>query len=146
MIGPKRLVLDANILVRAVFGVRVLALLEAYERKVAFYCPEICVEDARRYIPKIAMNRGVEVAAALAVVDQMEGLVEPVDRSLYEEYEEESRERIGSRDVADWPIIATALLLDAPIWTEDRDFFGAGIATWTSDRIELYLQSSGPKG
>ena len=26
------------------------------------------------------------------------------------------------------------------IWTEDTDFFGAGIAVWTSDRIEIFLK------
>jgi hypothetical protein len=26
-----------------------------------------------------------------------------------------------------------------PIWTEDTDFFGCGVATWTTDRVELYL-------
>ncbi len=36
MSDPKRLVLDANILLRAVFGVRVLGLLESYEEKVVF--------------------------------------------------------------------------------------------------------------
>jgi hypothetical protein len=25
------------------------------------------------------------------------------------------------------------------VWTEDADFFGTGIATWTTDRVELYL-------
>ena len=27
-----------------------------------------------------------------------------------------------------------------PIWTEDRDFFGMGIPTWTSDLVEVYLR------
>ncbi len=31
-----------------------------------------------------------------------------------------------------------ALLLDFPIWTEDQDFFGSSVATWTTDRVELY--------
>lgn len=26
-----------------------------------------------------------------------------------------------------------------PPWTEDTDFFGCGVATWTTDRVELYL-------
>jgi hypothetical protein len=26
------------------------------------------------------------------------------------------------------------------IWTEDTDFFGTGIAVWTSDRIEIFLK------
>jgi len=39
----KRLILDANILLRAVFGIRVRSLLEAYEDSVAFYTPEVCL-------------------------------------------------------------------------------------------------------
>ncbi|MCC6344949.1 MAG: hypothetical protein IT166_22300 [Bryobacterales bacterium] len=31
-------------------------------------------------------------------------------------------------------------MLNVPIRAEDRDFFGSGIATWTTDRVELYLQ------
>ena len=31
------------------------------------------------------------------------------------------------------------LKTDRTVWTEDADFFGTGIATWTTDRVELYL-------
>ncbi|NJR60795.1 MAG: hypothetical protein HC769_19405 [Cyanobacteria bacterium CRU_2_1] len=34
-----------------------------------------------------------------------------------------------------------SLMLNCPIWTEDADFFGAGVATWTSDRVHIYLSS-----
>ncbi len=44
----------------------------------------------------------------------------------------------------DWPVIACALALECPIWTEDRDFFGAGVPTWTTDRVELYLANAEP--
>jgi predicted nucleic acid-binding protein len=70
------------------------------------------------------------------------GLIQLVDRSLYEQFEDRAQARISSRDPDDWPIVATALLLDAPIWTEDQDFFGTGIATWTSNKIELYLRDA----
>jgi hypothetical protein len=46
---------------------------------------------------------------------------------------------MAARVVEDWPIVAAALMLKIPVWTEDRDFFGNGIATWTTDRVELYL-------
>ena len=39
MTEQKRLVLDANILLRAVFGVRARSLLESYEDTVSFLCP-----------------------------------------------------------------------------------------------------------
>ena len=134
------LVLDANILLRAVFGRRVRQILEKYEDEARFYTPDVCFQDAQRYIPVISNERGFDVDLGLSVLDQIGRIVEQVDRSLYEEYQNAARERIGSRDPDDWPVVATALLLDLPIWTEDQDFFGSGVATWTSDRVELYLQ------
>jgi predicted nucleic acid-binding protein len=47
---------------------------------------------------------------------------------------------MSARDIEDWPVVAVAILLGLPIWTEDQDFFGSGVATWTTDRVELYLQ------
>ena len=142
MTDQKRLVLDANILLRAVFGVRVRNLPETYEDSVSFYAPDICFTDARKYIPSISENRGIDPGPGIQVLDHLSRLVEVVDRSLYEEYEISARERMISRDEEDWPIVATALLLRSPVWTEDRDFFGSGVSTWTSDTIELYLRAS----
>ena len=136
----KGLVLDANILLRAVFGRRVREILETYEDQAQFYTPDVCFQDAQRYIPVIANQRGFDADLGLSVLDQIGRIVEPVDRSLYEEYQNAARERIALRDPDDWPVVATALLLDLPIWTEDQDFFGSGVATWTSNRVELYLQ------
>jgi predicted nucleic acid-binding protein len=47
-----------------------------------------------------------------------------------------------ARDPDDRPIAAVALLLNLPIWTEDQDFFGSGIAVWTTDRVELFLRGT----
>ena len=142
MKSPKPLVLDANILLRAVFGVKVRAILESHEDVAAYYSPDICFEDARKYIPNIAARRNFDPEVGLALLDQIARIVAVVDRSLYEGFEEMALARIASRDPDDWPIVATSLLLAAPIWTEDQDFFGSGIATWTSDRIEVYLRDS----
>ena len=138
----KRLVLDANILLRAVFGVRVRALLESYEDSTRFFTPDICFEDAEKYLEVISAARSLDVTAGRRVLSELMGLVEIVDRSLYEEHEATARERIRSRDIDDWPIAATSLLLDCPIWTEDHDFFGSGIAIWTTANVELYLRNA----
>jgi predicted nucleic acid-binding protein len=142
MTERKRLVLDANILLRAVFGARVRSLLESYEDSVSFYTPDVCFDDARKYIPVIAASRQFDPAFGLVVLDELTRLVEIVDLSLYEEHEASARERIASRDIADWPIVATSLLLDCPVWTEDQDFFGSGVATWTTGNVELYLRDA----
>ena len=46
-----------------------------------------------------------------------------------------------NRNIQDWPVVATALLFNCPIWTEDKDFFGVGIPTWTTDRIHIFFES-----
>ena len=57
-----------------------------------------------------------------------------------EHLREAALRRIGDRDSDDWPIVATALALNCSIWTEDKDFFGIGIAIWKSDHVEIYLR------
>jgi predicted nucleic acid-binding protein len=142
MNGRRGLVLDANILVRAVFGRRVREILEFYEDVASFCSPDVCFQDARKYIPDLSERRAVDAAIGLTVLEEIGRIVEPVDRSLYEDFENIARERVLARDPDDWPIVAVALLLDFPIWTEDQDFFGSGVATWTTDRVELYLRES----
>jgi predicted nucleic acid-binding protein len=141
MSASKGLVLDANILLRAVFGTRVRGLLNSYQESVSFYTPVLCVEEAIRSIPAIATHRRLDPVESEANLNQLLlGCVFIVEHRFYEENEERARARISSRDADDWPVVATALLLNAPIWTEDRDFFGSGIATWTSNKVELYLR------
>ncbi|ACO31947.1 MULTISPECIES: PIN domain-containing protein [Acidobacterium] len=142
MTERKRLVLDANILLRAAFGVRVRSLLEAYEDAVLFFTPDVCISDARQYIPALASKRGIDAAPGLAVLDKLAGLIEIVNSSLYESYETQARERMQSRDMEDWPIVAASLLLQCPIWTEDQDFFGSGVSIWTTRTIEVYLRDA----
>lgn len=121
MTRRKGLVLDANILLRAAFGQRVRELLEAFEGAVTFYSPDVCFDDARKYIPDVSSRRSIDPLPALAVLEEVSNIVEFVDQSLYEEYEIIARERVTPRDQDDWPVVAVALLLDFPIWTEDQD-------------------------
>jgi predicted nucleic acid-binding protein len=142
MSARKGIVLDANILIRAVLGTRVRALLEAYEDEVEFFAPDVCFEDAREYIPVVLSARGVAPALGLVVLDSLAMFIRRVDLPLYCEHEQVARERMAARDVEDWPVLAVAMLLDLPIWTEDRDFFGSGVATWTTDRVGVYLRGA----
>jgi predicted nucleic acid-binding protein len=135
----KIIVLDANILIRAVLGKKVRGILEQYVSITQFVTPDICYQDARKYLPPLFEKRNLPVQNALDVLEKLNCLVESIDVNLYCLYEEEAKQRIAIRDIDDWPIVALSLMLDCPIWTEDADFFGAGVATWTSDRVHLYL-------
>lgn len=62
-----------------------------------------------------------------------------VSQDLYGDFEAEARKRLGARDPEDWPILAAALALGCPIWTEDTGFFGCGVATWTSVNVRSFV-------
>jgi predicted nucleic acid-binding protein len=77
---------------------------------------------------------------AVALLHALGSLMERVGSDVYGEFEALARERLGQRDPEDWPILAAALALNCPIWTEDADFFGCGVATWTSRLVEVFLR------
>ena len=99
MSHARGLVLDANILIRAVLGKRVYKMLKAYEDSVLFYTPDVCFEDARKYIPQLLVSRGDDPVTGLAVLDRIRLLVQPVDETLYEDFAQLARERLAPRDL-----------------------------------------------
>lgn len=135
----KAIVLDANILIRAVLGKRVRELILAHADSVKFFAPDVAYADARKYLPALLEKRGVPSGPAMAVLDSLESVVQPIDFELYEGMQQQALQRIAARDADDWPVLAAAMTIGCPVWTEDTDFFGTGVPTWTSDRIALYL-------
>lgn len=108
--------LDANILIRAVLGNRVRRILEKYADSVSFFIPEYAYAEAEEHLTALVSN-------------------------LHGDYEVEARRRLGTSDPEDWPrpILASALALACPIWTAHADFFECGVATCTSNRVEIFL-------
>lgn len=135
----RAIVLDANILIRAVLGQRVRGLILENAGEVKFFAPDVAYADARKYLPALLEKRGVPSKAAMAVLDGLESLVQSIDLELYDGMRQQALQRIAVRDADDWPVLACAMTLGCPVWTEDSDFFGTGVATWTSDRVALYF-------
>ena len=137
--SAKSIVLDANILIRAVLGKRARQLILDNAGKIAFFAPDLAYSDARKYLPALLEKRGMDPSPAMLLLDHLETIVRPLDAALYADWQQQALQRIAARDAEDWPVLACAMALNCPVWTEDADFFGAGIATWTSDRVALYF-------
>jgi predicted nucleic acid-binding protein len=142
------IVLDANILIRAVLGARTHDLIERYAGKVSFVAPGAAFSDAEKYVPGIHAQRSpseslfqFRMENSAAVFSRLRNWVAIVPEEKLLAFEDAANQRLRKRDLNDVPILAAALALDCPIWTEDTDFFGVGVATWTTDRVEIYLQS-----
>ena len=70
----KSIVLDANILIRAVLGKRVRELIIENASAVKFFAPDVAYDDARKYLPALLEKRNVNSAVAMTVLDTLESV------------------------------------------------------------------------
>jgi predicted nucleic acid-binding protein len=136
------LVLDANILLRAVLGTKVRTLIETYADSVDLLAPDSAFAEAREHLPEILSKRGLPIQPSMQFLESLQESVQPVACEAFAALEETARRRLKGRDEEDWPVLALALTNGFPIWTEDSDFFGSGVATWTTNRVELFLREA----
>ncbi len=92
----------------------------------------------RRELPQ---EVGAELVAACQ--QAIEANIVVLDEAVYAAFEDEARAR-SLRDPDDWPVVATALALSASIWTNDNDFLGTGVATWTTTTLQAWLDRQPP--
>jgi hypothetical protein len=93
----------------------------------------------RRHLAALVMKRGGEPEKALRLLRSLAALGMVVTHDTHADFEIEARKRLEARAPDDWPVLAAALAFGCPIWTEDSDFFGCGVATWTSTNIGSFL-------
>lgn len=136
------LVLDANNLIRAALGLRVPTLILKYCEKIRFVAPETALDEALRCLDELIVKKGVPREDAIGRFLFIATKVRSLEHKEYSRYETAAHARIDRRDPNDWPMVAAALQFKCPVWTEDLDFFGCGIATWTTDRVGLFLESA----
>lgn len=141
---PLRLVTDASMLVAEIL--RRTGRVRLAHAELDLFVPEYTLDEAWHELPKriehLARHRSMTPAQrqnalrdAATAVDEN---VTVVPMSVYLPYESEARWRIA-RDPRDWPTVALALALGVGIWTEDSDFLGCGIATWTTSTLKHLL-------
>ena len=105
----KALVVDANILVRAVLGKRVRTVIEAHAESASFFLPEVSYTEAEEHLATLVARRGGDPEKALSLLRSLRSLVVPIGRDVYGKFETEARRRLAARDPEDWPVLASAL-------------------------------------
>jgi predicted nucleic acid-binding protein len=115
-------------------------VIESYGGEVSFLVSETALAEAEEHLAELAVKHGGDPEKTLALLRSLSRLLEIISADVYAEFKVVSMERLAQRDPDDWPMLACAIAFQCPIWTEDTDFFGCGVATWTSDRVRLFLQ------
>ena len=102
----------------------------------------MCYQELSNHLPQILQKRNLPLETFSDAIEKLTKIVMPIAQEIYSEYEDDAKKRIGERDLNDWQILALALSLNSPVWTEDQDFFEVGITTWNTRNIEIYLSNN----
>jgi len=113
-------------------------IFQTYAGQASFFVPEAAYAEAEEHVPALVVRRGGDPDKSVRFLRSLRGLVEVLGSEVYGNFEDAARERLGDRDPEDWPILASALAVGCPIWTEDTDFFGCGVPTWTTSRVAVF--------
>jgi predicted nucleic acid-binding protein len=114
----KRLVIDANILIRGCLGVRVRTLIADYADQVDFFVAEANVAEAAHYIADLAREKNLDEAVCTEALLSLMRVVQMVEDTGLESAREEALARI--RDADDWPALALGFSWSAPFGRRTR--------------------------
>jgi predicted nucleic acid-binding protein len=90
------LVLDANILIRAVLGRRVRELLARYGKHVDLFVPDAALLECRQHLPPILAKRGVPIAPALEYLATLGEFIQIVELDTYASFEKVAQQRLAA--------------------------------------------------
>ncbi len=133
---PRRLAVDANPILSALLRGRAYAIFA--DPALELFTTEHTVHEVIEYIPKLAQKPRLKAAGIVEADLYFALVVAPLEiygRHFYMEKLEEARRRIWERDPEDVDLLALALKLNAPVWSNDSDYKVAGVEWYTTARL-----------
>ena len=126
------LVADANVLLSAVIGGRAKEVLQ-HTSITQVFVAEATLVEVQEYAAQLAGKKGLPHDVVLLAVASLPVIV--VESATYEKSVPEAKRRIGRRDPDDIDVLALALHVDAPVWSNDNDFEDAGVQWFTTAEL-----------
>jgi predicted nucleic acid-binding protein len=127
-----QLVADANVLLSAVIGGRA-ALALRHDKVEQVFTPAAAYDEVFEYLPSLAKKKRLDLDTLLLACAALPVIV--VERSEYQNKISIANRRIGKRDPEDVDVLALALSLKLPVWSNDNDFENAGVEWYTSAEL-----------
>ncbi len=123
-------VADANVLLSAAVG---KAAGKAFLTHLEIYTTEFTSREVLKYIPLIAKQYGHTVEYVQR--DFAELPLEIMDQEFYQDQMPRAKELMAHVDKDDVDLLALALKLDAPIWTNDNHFLNLPLKRYTTAQL-----------
>jgi predicted nucleic acid-binding protein len=127
-----QLVADANVLLSAVIGGRA-ALALRHDKVEQVFAPAAAYDEMFEYLPFLAKKKRLELDTLLLACAALPVTV--VERSEYQNKLSTAKRRIGKRDPDDVDVLALAIELNLPVWSNDNDFEDAGVEWYTTAEL-----------
>ncbi len=134
-------VADANVLLSAAIGKAALRVLTDFDIEVhatRFNCDEV-----EEYLPTLAAKYRLS-----RQIVEMQWRLLPLRLHGETDYAAQldgARSRLAKRDPDDAPPLALAMALDLPLWSNDKDLYGHGVARHTTAQLLTILDGKAAK-
>ena len=128
---------DANVLLSALIGGQAVRVLR-HTAIEEILTTEATLAEVQEYATQLAQKKRLPVDVVLLAAATLPVTI--VQRSAYASSLPDARRRIGQRDPDDIDLLALALHLDLPVWSNDSDFQGAGIVWYTTASLLAVLE------
>jgi predicted nucleic acid-binding protein len=126
------LAVDANVLLSAVIGGRARLALNHPSIGEAF-TTQRTFSEVEEYSTVLAKQKRLPVDVVLLAVAALPVTI--LNRSRYSANMPEAARLIGHRDPDDVELLALALHMHIPLWSNDKDFEHVGIELFTTERL-----------
>jgi predicted nucleic acid-binding protein len=120
-------------------GRAALVFAQAQVRK--FSAATVVGEEVEGWLPRLATKKRLDGVLLMTAFHLLPVTWEESD--VYAPFEAEARRRMARRDPHDWPTVALALAIEAPIWTQDKDFSVSGVTVYTTGQLLDALRERG---
>lgn len=132
--GLEKLAVDSNPILSAIIGGSARAVF--LSDGIAFYTTSFNFREVEKYIPQLSLKRGISTEDLYLALSLLPLAI--YEEDFYMSKLRQAKKLIGERDPDDCHLLALALKLNCPVWSNDRDFEGLGIRVYsTTDLIRV---------
>jgi predicted nucleic acid-binding protein len=126
-----RVAADSNVVLSALAG---KAALKVFTRSsVEVITTKRVLDEIREYIPTMAASYGL---APEVLEGQLRLLtIREYGPDVFEQQAAEASRRLAHRDPDDCDLLALALALEIPVWSNDNDFEDVGVTRYTTAEL-----------
>lgn len=133
----KRLAADANVILSAVAGKAALRVFLKEDLEIV--TTQFNIDEVREYMSVIAKKYDL---AEEILESQLKLLpLKVYARDEYKSFLTRSAKVMSGRDIDDIELLALAMKLKIPVWSNDRDFTASGLTVYTTAKLLKVLKA-----